>query len=123
MTRPASGTMLCRLDDIAEPGARGFVFGGGTARWEVFVVRHGGRVRAYENSCPHTGTPLETLPDTFLTANGALILCSTHGARFRPEDGYCVSGPCIGDRLAPVAISIDDDGHVRLGDRETNEHP
>ena len=114
MTRPAPGTVLCHLDEIADPGARGFVFGGGTTRWEVFVIRLGGLVRGYENSCPHTGTPLETLPDRFLTADQSQILCSTHGARFRLADGHCVAGPCTGDHLTAVAISIDDDGRVLL---------
>ncbi|MCP4326879.1 MAG: Rieske (2Fe-2S) protein [Alphaproteobacteria bacterium] len=108
------GTPLCHIDDIPDPGGRGFTFGAGTERWEVFVIRRGGEVHAYENTCPHTGTPLETLPDRFLTADQSLILCSTHGARFRIDDGYCVAGPCEGRRLTPVAVDLAATGQLSL---------
>jgi len=35
------------------------------------------------------------------------IVCATHGATFRPEDGYCIAGPCAGDRLEPVAVRVE----------------
>jgi nitrite reductase/ring-hydroxylating ferredoxin subunit len=116
VSRPAPGTPLCHLDDIADPGAKGFVFGGGAERWEMFVVRRGALVRAYENACPHQGTPLEMFADRFLTADRSLILCTTHGARFRIEDGHCVAGPCKGDHLRPVALRIDDTGALAVGE-------
>ncbi len=115
VTRPGAGTFLCRIDEIADPGAKGFVFGDGDTRWEVFAVRKGDAIHAYENACPHAGTPLDMFPDRFLTRDRARILCSTHGAQFRIEDGHCVSGPCVGDRLRAVGVSIDSDGRVRLG--------
>ncbi|NWH09616.1 MAG: Rieske 2Fe-2S domain-containing protein [Alphaproteobacteria bacterium] len=95
---------LCRRDDIADPGARGFVFGEGLAREDVFLVRRGGLVRGYRNACPHQGAPLETFPDQFLTADGATIICSLHGARFRVEDGACIAGPCLGKSLVPILL-------------------
>ena len=49
----------------------------------LFVVRTGATVRAYENSCPHTGGPLDWVPDQFLTREKDMILCATHGALFR----------------------------------------
>jgi nitrite reductase/ring-hydroxylating ferredoxin subunit len=69
-------------------------------------MRRGEGVLAYVNACPHIGTPLDTIPDRFLTSDGREFLCSTHGARFRLEDGYCVWGPCEGDSLerAPVQV-------------------
>jgi nitrite reductase/ring-hydroxylating ferredoxin subunit len=36
------------------------------------------------------------------------ILCATHGAEFRIEDGYCVLGPCTGQSLEPVAVKLRD---------------
>lgn len=47
------------------------------------------------------------MPDRFFDRTGALLLCGTHGALFRPDDGVCVAGPCVGHRLAPVALSIE----------------
>jgi nitrite reductase/ring-hydroxylating ferredoxin subunit len=105
MTAPTS-IPLCRLDELGDPGSRGFRFGSGTETRAIFVVRHGGRVLAYENSCPHTGSPLDFRPDGFFDVEKRHILCATHGALFRIEDGYCLAGPCAGQGLKPVAITI-----------------
>jgi nitrite reductase/ring-hydroxylating ferredoxin subunit len=59
------------------------------------------------NRCQHQGTPLETFPDRFLDQTGELLICSTHGARFRVRDGACVKGPCEGASLEAFAISIE----------------
>ena len=98
--------VLCRLDDIPDPGARSFEIDGSDGPLDVVVVRHGGRLFGYINSCPHQGTPLETFPDRFLTRDGAQLICSTHGARFRVEDGFCTEGPCKGRRLRPIAVDV-----------------
>jgi nitrite reductase/ring-hydroxylating ferredoxin subunit len=100
--------MLCRVEEIADGAARGFVVGEGAARRDVVVVKHGGALRAFANSCPHQGTPLETFPDRFLNPDGSLLICSTHGARFRVEDGLCVSGPCLGKHLQAIDLVIVD---------------
>lgn len=98
---------LCRVDEIADPGAKGFSIGAGERRRDVFVVRSQGRVYGFVNSCPHIGTPLEFLPDRFLTRDGTQILCSTHGARFEIASGRCVAGPCQGRFLQRVALKLD----------------
>jgi nitrite reductase/ring-hydroxylating ferredoxin subunit len=103
----AKAIPLCRLDDIPDPGSRGFTVETGGEKREIFVVRRGGRVYGYVNSCPHTGVNLEWIPDEFLTEDQTLIICSTHGAEFRIEDGYCVAGPCMGDSLAIAKLEID----------------
>lgn len=92
---------LCRLEDIPDGGAKGFPAppGGFVG---LFAVRRGERVCVYVNVCPHIGTPLDLLPDRFLSADGARIVCATHGAEFRIEDGLCLHGPCVGDRLEAV---------------------
>jgi len=97
---------LCRLDDIPEPGSRGFRIRSGSETRALFVVRQGGRVFAYENSCPHTGSPLDWVPDRFLDLEKRHILCATHGALFRIEDGYCLAGPCAGKSLKSVSITV-----------------
>jgi nitrite reductase/ring-hydroxylating ferredoxin subunit len=99
---------LCRLEGLAEEEPRSFVFGRGLERREVFLMRRGVRVLAYVNACPHLGTPLDTLPDRLLADDGHHFLCSTHGALFRIEDGYCVSGPCQGDSLVPLPVRVVD---------------
>ena len=104
-----SQRILCRLDDIPNPGSRGFDFREGDALHSVFVVRIGDTVRAYENSCPHTAGPLDWVPDQFLTREKDMILCATHGALFRIADGHCLSGPCIGENLTPLPVLIEGD--------------
>lgn len=99
---------LCRADEIAEGCAHGVVIGEGVDRRDVILVRRHGVLRAYANSCPHQGVPLETFPDKFLTADGSQFVCSAHGARFRVDDGVCVSGPCLGKGLTPLTIEIVD---------------
>lgn len=99
-------TPVCQADEIAEGQARGFVIGEGTARCDIVLVRRNGVLRAYVNSCPHQGTPLETFPDQFLSRDGSLLICSTHGARFRVDDGYCISGPCEGKKLSTIEAHV-----------------
>ncbi len=99
-----SGHVLCALDDIPNPGGKGFAL---ADREPFFVIRTGDVVRGYLNTCPHQGTPLDWKPDTFLSHDKALIQCSTHWARFRINDGECVAGPCVGKSLRPVAVRID----------------
>jgi nitrite reductase/ring-hydroxylating ferredoxin subunit len=104
---------LCALAEIADPGSRGFELGEGAARRSIFLVRRGEVLRAYVNSCPHTGGPLDWVEDQFLDLDRRLILCATHGALFRLADGHCLAGPCAGKALTPVAIEVVE-GVVRL---------
>jgi nitrite reductase/ring-hydroxylating ferredoxin subunit len=98
---------LCRVDDLQDGASKGFPPppGGFTG---VFAVREGKEIHVYVNSCPHIGTPLDWLPDRFLSADGSLIVCATHGAEFRITDGQCVRGPCFGERLERVTTEIKD---------------
>ncbi len=72
---------------------------------DLILVRWQGRVHAWENRCPHTGVNLEWLPDQFFDPEGRHLQCATHGALFRPDDGYCIFGPCAGLALTPVAVA------------------
>ena len=108
-----SHTVLCRLDELAVPGSKGFSFGAGGNRREIFVVRDLGGVHGFENACPHKDMILDGVPDQFLTLDKKFILCINHGARFRLHDGLCVHGPCKGKRLTTVAVEVVD-GQVML---------
>jgi nitrite reductase/ring-hydroxylating ferredoxin subunit len=99
---------LCRVAEMPQQGARGFCFGSGTDRRAVLVVRQAGALYGYVNSCPHLGTPLDFLPDRFLDREGRHLLCSTHGARFRVADGFCIDGPCAGKSLEPIGLRVEE---------------
>jgi nitrite reductase/ring-hydroxylating ferredoxin subunit len=76
---------------------------------DAFVVHADDGFHAYVNRCPHVGTPLDLWPNEFLSDDGRLIVCSTHGALFEPATGRCIGGPCVGDRLTPLAVERDGD--------------
>lgn len=105
VNKPAPGQVLCRIEELAEQEARGFA-AVGVPPSDIFVVRRGANLHAYINSCPHTGAPLDWLPNLFLSADGQLIQCAMHGALFRIEDGVCVAGPCVGARLRRPQIAL-----------------
>jgi len=102
-----SRTVLCRLDELGDPGSRGMTVIHGGQPHDVFVVRQGAQVFGYLNSCPHTGGPLDWVPGQFLNLDKDYIQCATHDALFQLHDGECVAGPCKGDSLATVPVSIE----------------
>ena len=118
MYRPARvhpGEVLCPLDDLEDPGTRGFrvVFDDGH-EVEIFVVRRGRQAFAYINVCPHQFLPLNWHSEIFLTLDKTHILCMMHAARFEIDSGRMVYGPINTDcRLRPVPVTIRD-GAVRL---------
>lgn len=103
---------LCQLEEIANPDSRRFHIEDGGAGLDIMVIRRGDQVFGYINSCPHTGVCLDWQPGQFLNMDNTLIICATHGAEFRIEDGYCVGGPCAGDHLTPVTLLIDKSGRI-----------
>ena len=106
--------LVCRLEDVPDPGARGFSLPGAAFPDEWFLVRRGQMVRAYRNVCPHAGRFLNWKPDAFLTRDRSLIMCSGHGALFELEDGRCVAGACVGQALTALPVEVEA-GQVWVG--------
>ncbi|MEY4760682.1 MAG: hypothetical protein RLZZ200_538 [Pseudomonadota bacterium] len=107
-----AGTMLCRLEDIEDGNTKGFVLGEGDWPLRGLLVREGAVVRGFVNHCPHAGHRLNFHPDRFLTPDGQLIICLSHGAVFDKRSGACVMGPCVGESLKPLPVLVED-GVVR----------
>ena len=100
-------TVICRLDELQDPDSRGMsVTHDGQLR-DIFIVQQGRQVFGYLNSCPHTGGPLDWVPDQFLNLDRDHIQCATHAALFRFSDGECVAGPCKGDHLSAVPVGVE----------------
>lgn len=98
---------LCTLDDIPDGGSKG-ALPGPRGRDQVLLVRQGGRVFGYVNNCPHYDrAPLGWRKDEFLNGAKDRIMCSAHGALFRIEDGTCEIGPCLGQALTPIRITVE----------------
>lgn len=102
---PACGTRVCDLAAIPDGGAREFRFGEGRDAFRLLVLRDGETIRGYVNFCPHFSLPLNAEPDRFLLFGGR-IYCANHTAAFRIEDGYCEDGPCRGDWLERVPLTL-----------------
>jgi nitrite reductase/ring-hydroxylating ferredoxin subunit len=107
--------VICRFSDVPDPGARGFTIGTGDWPLRGFIVRVNAEVRGYINHCPHAGHPLDIVPHRFLTDDGALILCGSHGALFDKLSGYCIAGPCAGRSLRLIPLKLEA-GFVMLAD-------
>jgi nitrite reductase/ring-hydroxylating ferredoxin subunit len=71
---------------------------------EAFAVRYRGRVYAYLNTCRHQGLELDFGDAHFFDDDYDALVCCHHGARYRPETGACVGGPCEGGRLTALAV-------------------
>nr|WP_194334941.1 Rieske 2Fe-2S domain-containing protein [Mariprofundus sp. KV] len=99
VAKPAEGEAVCfdlkarvRLSngeqaDISEQG---------------FLICHQGQYRAWKNSCPHAGAPLDWMPGQFFSEDGQQLVCHVHFAHFDPLTGDCLSGPCQQKGLSPV---------------------
>lgn len=70
---------------------------------DAFVVRHGGRLRAYLNACRHQARALDDGSGEFLDRSGVLV-CRHHGARYDVAGGGCLSGPCAGGALTGLVV-------------------
>lgn len=106
---------LCDLGDIPDGESAGFTAMVDGQDRLVLAVRKGAAIYAYLNSCPHIGTPLnldagfssdDMQGGKFLSLDKQNIQCSTHGALFRIEDGFCIYGPCQNQSLDPVPVTI-----------------
>lgn len=105
--------ILCDLADIPDPGAREFRARVGEEKRRIFVVRKGGQVFGYLNSCPHVGAPLNMEDDKFLDLFQTSILCANHFALFEIETGRCTRGPCSGRGLTPFPVEVVDGKVIR----------
>jgi nitrite reductase/ring-hydroxylating ferredoxin subunit len=89
--------------------ARGRFVRLGPAFGGVVVGRVAGAWRAYRNECRHRALPLDLGARSPTSDDGRHLLCNQHGALYRLDDGWCVSGPCAGERLAALAVREDGD--------------
>lgn len=97
---------ICSLTELPDPGTREFSIGEGEWPLRGFVVHYHGEIRAYLNSCPHAGLPLNFKEDVFFAPHVELLQCVAHGALFEPQTGKCVAGPCVGQSLRALEIEI-----------------
>ena len=102
---------ICMMEDIPQREARAYETPNGDT---IFITQRDGMYYAQQNVCPHLQVELEFLENQFLDRDQEYIECSTHGALFMVETGECISGPCLGQSLEKVEISIHSDGGIYL---------
>lgn len=97
------------IDEIPERGLV-FLFREGPFDEQGLLVRlPDGQVRAYRNQCRHLAVRLDLdEPGRLWDDSGRWLECRSHGARYRPEDGLCVDGPCRGSHLKPLPVEVRD---------------
>ena len=100
---------LAAVDDIAAEGLR-FTYHDGPFDEEGILLRLAdGEVRAYKNECRHLPMRLDDRePRELWDSSRRYLVCSSHGARYQPSDGLCVSGPCEGSHLKSLPIEVND---------------
>ncbi|KTB79629.1 (2Fe-2S)-binding protein [Pseudomonas syringae pv. syringae PD2774] len=116
---------LCTQAELAEGCARGFD-PLGQGRDTLMVLRWQGELKAWLNRCPHLEVPMHYRKDRFMSADRQHIVCYAHGARFMPDSGLCVLGPCLGQSLRPQTLYVDEHGGVWLAASELacgDRHP
>ena len=83
----------------AEQGGSPFVAPDGGAY--LFIPTQTGE-RVFVNSCPHRHLRLDRRGRLRFSGEQRFLVCPNHGAKFDPETGRCVSGPCFGKYLQRV---------------------
>ncbi len=97
--------LLCHIEELVE--GKWMTFTTSEAEDETFMVKKvGEKIYVYRNICPHQGRRLDYAPGEFLETPDQQVVCPAHGATFKVEDGYCTGGPCAGDSLKSVAVSV-----------------
>ena len=99
-------TKVCDIKEIMENECINIKIAKGKKQKSIFAVKKNGGFFVYLNSCPHIGTPLNLIPNKFLSHNDNHIICSTHGALFEIETGFCIAGPCINKSLIKIPAAI-----------------
>ena len=106
---------LCHASDVGEGQARGFAAAPDTRR-KVIVARRQGRLFGWLDACPHYpgGTPMAWRSNAYLNGEGTHLACHSHGALFDLETGECVLGPCLGQGLTRVELTVTERGDVLI---------
>jgi len=99
---------LCNLSDLLEDKWMTFSVPEGHEDETYMVKKQGDNIFIYRNFCPHQGRRLDYAPGEFLETPDKQVVCPAHGATFKTEDGFCTGGPCAGDSLKAIPISVKD---------------
>lgn len=75
---------------------------------EGFVLKKGEKYLAYRNLCRHLPITLDLQDNSFLSRDKKSIQCHMHGALYDLESGLCTAGPCVGAKLLPLEVEVEE---------------
>ncbi|WP_336358663.1 Rieske (2Fe-2S) protein [Haloarcula sp. CGMCC 1.6347] len=105
---------IAELDSVPTDSTLVFEARDGRRGVNCILHRSGDAVAAWRNSCPHQPeVPLD--PGRGAIVRGDRLVCHKHGAQFERDDGVCTHGPCAGDALDSIEVTVRD-GEVYLTD-------
>ena len=99
---------VAKLSNIEEGRATNATIKLADSHRHLILTRKADEVNVFLNSCPHTGVRLDWKVGVFLTVDKAHLQCSTHGALFELDSGFCVAGPCINQCLVKLQTKVYD---------------
>lgn len=85
----------------------------GRPREALVLIGSDGEPRAYLNRCRHLPVPIDGGSKQYLTRGGEYLLCGTHGALYRRDDGMCIAGPCLNLALESLQV-LEENGMLYL---------
>ncbi|MBY0563114.1 MAG: Rieske 2Fe-2S domain-containing protein [Hyphomonadaceae bacterium] len=103
-----AGLVIASLAAVDDPGAAAVDVAYAGARVSVLLTRRGSSIAAFINRCPHAGYPLQCADGRVVVQAGRYIVCGAHGASFEIETGACAGGPCNGEGLTRIPITVRD---------------
>ncbi len=96
---------LAEDTELAEGETKVLAYDGKPPFRSIVLLKIEKEHRAYWNICQHVSIPLDGGLGSLPLVKGELV-CITHGARYRPQDGMCVKGPCKDKALVPLEIEL-----------------
>ncbi|MDP0925976.1 Rieske 2Fe-2S domain-containing protein [Paracoccus onubensis] len=106
---PAPGTPICRESEAGAVNVLTITTGKGD--FPVLLLHTAQGWRAYVNACPHQYLPLNYRGEQLVSADGAKLICTAHGAQFDIYSGQVIHGAGCGLDAIPIEIA---DGEIRI---------
>jgi nitrite reductase/ring-hydroxylating ferredoxin subunit len=101
------GRVIAKVDEVRPGSVKKFWLICQKYRIDAFLVNDRGNFFAYVNRCRHMATPLDFVRDEFFSDDHRHLMCYTHGALYEPDTGLCIAGPCKGESLFRLPLTID----------------
>ena len=108
MSALPAGLRIAHADVLADPCALVIELTHGEKRASLLVTKRAGVISVFLNRCPHAGYPLQRADGRVVVQQERYIVCPAHGASFELDTGACAGGPCNGEGLDRVAVTVRD---------------